>query len=190
MFYTAYNRSHALLSLATTSNPTSIKGWKRHGPVFPYVHGRTKSGALLLRPTPPHYLLWGDSHIRIAKSENPRRWVDGGPVLLEARPDSWDSELVESGPPPLQLSTGDYLFFYNGATTGNMTYHAAWIILDGKDPTKVLQRAELPMLSPKLAWELGVHPYSCNVKNVIFLEAAHPLEGKVDIFRVYYGAAP
>jgi len=35
MFYTAYNGSSILLSLATTANPTDPNGWTRHGPVFP-----------------------------------------------------------------------------------------------------------------------------------------------------------
>jgi len=45
---------------------------------------------------------------------------------------------VESGPPPLLLSSGDYLFFYNSAELGwpdeGTAYHPGWVILDGKDP--------------------------------------------------------
>ena len=32
-------------------------------------------------------------------------------------------------------------------------------------------------------------PYACNVPNVVFLEAAHPILGKKDTFKVYFGAA-
>lgn len=36
---------------------------------------------------------------------------------------------------------------------------------------------------------VGVSPYACNVPNVVFLEAAHPVEGEKDTFRVFFGAA-
>lgn len=37
---------------------------------------------------------------------------------LEVRTDKFDSDLVESGPPPLRLKDGNYLFFYNSARSG------------------------------------------------------------------------
>jgi len=186
MFYTAYNGSSILLSLATSPDPTSPSKWTRHGPVFPKIQG-SKSGALLLRDTPPHYLLWGDTDIRITKSNNPLSWPDPGQILLSPRKNMFDSQLVESGPPPLLLSTGDYIFFYNSASLPNATYHPAWLILDGKDPTIIKQRADKPLLSPTLSWELGKAPYTCNVENVIFLEAAH--RAGRDVFRVFYGGS-
>lgn len=33
---------------------------------------------------------------------------------------------------------------------------------------------------------VGVSPYACNVPNVVFLEAAHPVEGEKDTFRVFF----
>ena len=195
MFYTAYNGSSILLSLATTPDPTSSDKWTRHGPVFP-TYQNSKSAALLLRPSPPHYLLWGDHTIRIAQSDDPAVWPDIGEVLLEVRDDSWDSQLVESGPPPLQLTSGDYLFFYNSATIGwpsaaGSAYHPGWVILDKDDPTIIKQRSQEPLMGPAYAWEEGIAPYTCNVPNVIFLEAARVValnEGK-DVFQVYFGGA-
>lgn len=77
MFYTAYNGSAIFLSLATTEDPTSPSGWTKLGPVFP-SQVTSKSAALLLRKSPPHYLLWGDHDIRIAVSDNPAVWPDIG----------------------------------------------------------------------------------------------------------------
>jgi predicted GH43/DUF377 family glycosyl hydrolase len=195
MFYTAYNGSSILLSLATTPDPTSSQKWTRHGAVFPN-NQNSKSGALLLRPSPPHYLLWGDQTIRIAKSDDPTVWPDIGDVFLQTRPDSWDSQLVESGPPPLLLSSGDYLFFYNSATTGwptaeDTAYHPGWVILDKDDPSVILQRSEDPLMGPEYAWDKGDAPYTCNVPNVVFLEAARTVELKEgrDVFEVYFGGA-
>lgn len=69
-----------------------------------------------------YYLLWGDTSIRITSTTNPVSWPDPGQVLLSPRPGMFDSDLVESGPPPLKLSTGDWLFIHNSAD-GNHTYH-------------------------------------------------------------------
>lgn len=199
MFYTAYNGQSILLNLASSPNPTNSSQWTHHGAVFPDIQN-SKSGALLLRDEAPHYLLWGDSSIRIVKSDNILSWPsDGGQILLSPREDSFDSRLVESGPPPLRLADGNYFFFYNSAQLGwpddpNTSYNVGWVILDGKDPSVIIQRSAEPLLSPKFAWEQGVAPYSCNVPNVVFLEAAHPLpndnaESGINRFRVYFGGA-
>ena len=77
MFYTAYNGSAIYLNLATTANPTSPSGWTKRGAVFP-SQPNSKSAALLLRSSGPHYLLWGDHDIRIAKSDDPAVWPEIG----------------------------------------------------------------------------------------------------------------
>lgn len=64
------------------------------------------------------------------------------------------------GPPPLLLSTGDYLFFYNSAEIGwpddtNTAYHVGYLILDGKDPTQIKVRSETPLMGPEYSWEKG-----------------------------------
>lgn len=146
MMYTAYNGSSILLSLAKTKNPFERSGWTKLGPVFP-EYQNSKSGALLLRPSSPHYLFWGDSSIRVAKSDNISHWPSIGDVILSPRADKFDSKLVESGPPPLKLSNGNYLFFYNSAEKGwpddsNTAYHVGWVILDGRDPTKIITRSD------------------------------------------------
>eukprot|EP00428_Durinskia_dybowskii_P060793 CAMPEP_0170364594 /NCGR_PEP_ID=MMETSP0117_2-20130122/5458_1 /TAXON_ID=400756 /ORGANISM="Durinskia baltica, Strain CSIRO CS-38" /LENGTH=356 /DNA_ID=CAMNT_0010619107 /DNA_START=90 /DNA_END=1160 /DNA_ORIENTATION=+ len=196
MFYTAYNGKDIFLSLATTPNPTVSDKWTRHGAVFPDIQN-SKSGALLLRSKEqgPHFLFWGDSSIKMATSYDPAHWpADGGSVFIETRADHFDSKLVESGPPPLQLLNGDYVFFYNSATVGwpdepGSAYHPGWVILDGKDPSVIKQRSEEPLLTPTYAWELGTLPYTCNVPNVIFLEAARRADAKTDTFEVYFGGA-
>ena len=196
MFYTAYNGHDIFLSLATTFDPTVNTNWTYHGAVFPEIQN-SKSGALLIgeKGEGSHHLYWGDSSIKIATSNDLLVWPsDGGRVFLEIRDDHFDSKLVESGPPPLQLLNGDYIFFYNSATVGwpddpDSAYHPGWVILDRKDPSVIKQRAEVPLLTPQFAWELGVLPYTCNVPNVIFLEAAHRVSDKHDHFQVYFGGA-
>ena len=194
MFYTAYNGIDIYLSLATSPNPTVSTQWTRLGPVFPDKQG-SKSGALLLRDSGPDFLFWGDKAIRVCNSTNPTKWpADGGVVFLETRADYFDSQLVESGPPPLTLLNGDYIFFYNSAMLGwpstpGSAYHPGWVILDRDDPTVIKQRSNVPLLTPEFAWELGDLPYTCNAPNVVFLEAAHRISETEDLFQVYFGGA-
>lgn len=156
MMYTAYNGSSILLSLARSKNPTDRNSWDRLGPVFPNYQN-SKSGAILIRDSPPHYLFWGDSDIRVTKSNDITKWDSIGEIFLSPRADHFDSRLVESGPPPLLLTNGDYLFIYNSAEKGwpedpKTAYHVGWVILDGKDPTIIKQRSEKPLMGPEYSW--------------------------------------
>lgn len=118
-----------------------------------------------------------------------------GEPFLSTRADHFDSALVESGPPPLLLDDGNYIFFYNSAQAGHpsnkpgyaLQYNAGYLIIDGKDPSHILQRSEVPLLSPTLAWETGTDPELELTPNVVFLEAAKPL-GQ-DEFLVFFGGA-
>ncbi len=95
----------------------------------------------------------------------------------------------------MKLLNGNYLFFYNSARSGfpshkpgyDLQYNVGWLILDGSDPSIILQRSEVPLLSPELAWEIGDKPYLGLVPRVVFLEAAKPLGD--DTFLVFYGGA-
>jgi len=51
----------------------------------------------------------------------------------------------------------------------------------------ILARSSSPLALPSEVWEDGVSPYTCNVANVTFLEAAEPLGN--DAFRIYFGGA-
>ncbi len=46
--------------------------------------------------------------------------------LIEVRKDKFDSELVESGPPPVKLSDGNYFFIYNSARKGFPSPRPDW----------------------------------------------------------------
>ena len=61
---------------------------------------------------------------------------------------------LEAGARPVKLSNGDYLFFYASATPGwipNGNYTVGWVVLDGKNPTNVIQRAPHFMQVRRLA---------------------------------------
>jgi len=192
LFYTAYGGNTTTqtiyLSLATSTSPTEASSWIRYGPVFPQIPD-SKSGALLYRPNESiHYLFWGDSDIHIATTPDLLNYTTQS-VFFSPRAGCFDSKLVESGPLPMLLSDGNYLFIYNSANEST-AYHVGYVILDGKDPTRIIQRADCntPLFSPTLPWEVGTKPYYCNVPNVIFLEAVHPTSVP-NQFRVYFGGA-
>jgi len=167
MFYTCYNSGHAQpaqprvsLCLARASDPTRPGGWTRLGPVG--FGAGSKSAALLLgRGGRPHHLLWGAGTIRVAKSNAVAHWPSEGSVLLNQT--RWGNPHVEAGPPPMALSTGDFLFVFNSwawrseAVGASPVYEPAWAILDKDDPTHVLAEATQPLTQPSAApWMEGV----------------------------------
>uniref|UniRef100_A0A914V1M9 Uncharacterized protein n=1 Tax=Plectus sambesii TaxID=2011161 RepID=A0A914V1M9_9BILA len=174
-----------MLSSSTSTNPADPNSWVRNGFVFP-EKSWSKSGAALFA-TPQnnlsqHYLFWGDSStpaggIGIATSMDAIHWNDTGNFLLKIRNDSFDSNLVESGPSPIQLSTGDFIFIYNSARKGypsvkpgwNLQYNVGFAILGATDPTTIVQRSDSPILSPTTDWEIG-NSTSYVTPNVVFLE--------------------
>lgn len=171
LFYTCYGAPGPFLCHATTGDPTAPYpgAWTRLGAVNGIKD--SKSAALLVRPAPPHYLLWGAGVIHLAVSEDLLNFTTVNSSWIVPRPEAFDSDLVEAGPPPLPLSDGNLLFFYNSA---NWTadhkdfdaYNPAYVILSGADPSVILQRADVPLLSPDHGWEQGTAPFECNVHNV------------------------
>ena len=57
------------------------------------------------------------------------------------------------------------------------------------DPSTILVRAAIPLLSPELGWEVGTPPYLGLTKNVVFTEGMRPYGDTPDTFMFYYGAA-
>jgi predicted GH43/DUF377 family glycosyl hydrolase len=199
MFYSAYNsyKDYTHLSLATSLNPTESSGWTRYGAIFPNVTA-SASGALLVSNDTdilPHFLFWGVengdvSEIRVSTSTSLTSWPDEGEVIIQQRPDYFDAAAVGLGPPPLKLSNGDYILFYNGASDGfpfdpTSYYHVGWVILDGSSPSSIKMRSDEPLMSPIYAFEFGNPPYMCNIPNTVYVEGAKPLGN--DKFQVYFG---
>uniref|UniRef100_A0A914P5W5 Arabinanase/levansucrase/invertase n=1 Tax=Panagrolaimus davidi TaxID=227884 RepID=A0A914P5W5_9BILA len=191
LFYTAYDGiNKAVLSSAVSANPFEPNSWIRLSEDLP-LRNWSKSGAALFASKEngltKDYLFWGDSSysdgIQIATGEPGKwGWKDYNTYLLKKRDGTkfFDSELVESGPSPLKLNTGDYLFIYNSARAGyytrpdwNLEYNLGYAILAGTDPTQVLDRSKRPLMSPELDWEIGDSNKYLK-PNVVFLEGLIP----------------
>ena len=192
LFYTCYSSAIGpRLCHATTLDPTAPYpgAWTRHGEVFPSAGPGTKSGALLIRPAPPHFLIWGAGVIHLATSDDLVNFTTVNDTYITPRGGAFDNELVEAGPSPMLLADGNYIFFHNSDNSTHACYNADWSVISGADPRVVLQRAPAPLISPTQAWELGTAPAECNVPCVVFLEAAFPVLGQPNEFDVWYGGS-
>lgn len=192
----------ARLSLATSKNITDARAWVRHGPII--TDQWSKSGALLVRPlhnNATSFLYWGDSNngkgMSLAITDDLRTFKTINEVWLPIRPEPYfDNILVEGGPAPLRLSTGDLFYLFNSAghlkvnDTDYSAYHLTFALIDKKDPTVQLFRSPVPILSCELGWEIGTAPWLDLTPYVVFAEGMRPFdEIGPDSFLAYYGGA-
>ena len=165
--YTSWDCSDPTVSMATVfdSLVKEPRYWNRTGRLFPTSVRNSKAASILWRtpPAKPHLMLFGSGSILMASSDDTFNWNAGG-ALLTPRPSSFDSNLVEGGPAPIRLLDGNWLYVYNSDAVGPpnprpgylRTYSCGFAILNGTDPTMVLQRSAVPLLTAELDWELGL----------------------------------
>lgn len=195
--YTGYNnvdgaapdKKDAQLCLATS---TDLIHWERRGVILPSFKGKwnvkwTKSGAIVPKKINGKYWMYyladakgQDTQMGVAYSDDLLHWTEAlDQPVLASRPGSFDSQVVEPGPPPIMTPQGIFLI-YNGADD-KLVYSTGWVLFDKKDPTKVLARSEKPVFAPEKEWEkVG------QVPNVVFVEGMIR-DGNRWFF--YYGAA-
>mmetsp|Transcript_16335 Transcript_16335/g.41422 ORF Transcript_16335/g.41422 Transcript_16335/m.41422 type:complete len:444 (-) Transcript_16335:117-1448(-) len=161
-----WSKSGALLVLNSEEGRGKDTGWREENSELgagkgglESTDGRSVNG----------YLFWGDKNITVATTSDFVEYTNTEKVLLSPREGYFDSVLVEAGPPPMRLSSGDYLFLYNSATQPNpplpnrkpdwkLQYNIGYAILDGNDPTLVKYRSRTPLFSPTLEWEKCSYP--------------------------------
>lgn len=176
----------AWLGLATTKTPEDPASWQRHG--YNCGGACSKSAAILIREKGPHFMFWGIPTISVAISDDLIHWKSHKTDWVT--PDaSWDEMWIEAGSPPERLEDGNYIMTYNIAD-GKLWWGIGYLILDGDDPTKVLQRGS-HLVWPTLPWEFGNssrskwEPY----KDCIgAMNSLHRLPGKENRFVGYYVA--
>jgi predicted GH43/DUF377 family glycosyl hydrolase len=103
----------------------------------------------------------------------------------------WDSLKIGAGAQPIKTKYG-WLLIYHGVDR-EMIYRLGVILVDLKDPGRLLYRSPNPILSPETECEIGKKG-ECWVPNVVFTCGAVPaLDKEVldddDEILVYYGAA-
>ena len=196
--YTGYDTHSAQLCLAVSND---LIHWQRKGVILPAYKGTwntqwTKSGAIVTERINGKWWMYylgtrtdpdgkARDYMGVASSPDLSHWTDATQApVLERRPGSFDSRVMEPGPAPFLTDSG-ILLLYNGADD-HLVYSPGWVLFDRKDPTRVIARARQPFLKPALPWEL-----KGNVPNVIFLEGAVVLRSDRDrlLLTGYYGAA-
>lgn len=209
MFYTQWNRNVPRLAVATSKNLTT---WTKHGPAFRQAYGgkfkdlasksasivtKLEKGRLVITRVNGQYLMyWGERFMNIATSTDLVNWtpsVDAKGELTAAlltRPNHFDSDLTECGPPALLTDKG-ILVLYNGknkpgagrdtAYTAN-TYAAGQVLFDAKEPGRVIARLDKPFFVPTEPFEKsGQYP-----AGTVFVEG---LVYHRDKWFLYYGCA-
>ncbi|MDR1200580.1 MAG: glycoside hydrolase family 130 protein [Tannerellaceae bacterium] len=162
---------------------TNWKDYTRHGMIFP---PHNKDCALfeeqinnrfyaLHRPSSPEL---GGNYIWLAESPDRLHWGNHT-CIATTRKNSWDCARVGAGASPVKTSEG-WLEIYHGADH-NHRYCLGALLLDLKDPSRVLARSREPIMEPLAAYE-----QTGFFGNVVFTNG-HLVDG--DTITMYYGAS-
>ena len=101
-----------------------------------------------------------------------------------ARDGQWDDAKIGGGAVPFRVSAGNtdaWLAIYHGVTKESTAYSLGALLLDARDPARVIARSREPILKPEAEYErkgfFGGVVFTCGAL----------VDG--DQVRVYYGAA-
>jgi beta-1,2-mannosidase len=177
--YTQWNRKTYTIGVATSRD---LIHWTKHGPALgdtgPYANLMYKSGGIVTRPDHGRliaarihgkfWMYWGEIQVRVASSPDLIHWtpVEESPgkpvVVLENRPDLFDSGFPEVGTPPVLTRQG-ILVLYNGKNAelgknpdpdlGAGAYSVGQALFDANHPVRLLHRLDQPSLHPEKPYE-------------------------------------
>ena len=207
MTYSAFDSRMARMAIATSADlihwrkeGLAFGGWKNDTRRFP----SSKSGSIVsrwvngmpvaVRINGRYWMYWGDWNIWLATSEDLVHWMPvegpGGElvVALSPRKGSFDSRLVESGPPAMLTDSG-IVFLYNSSNSGpggdpDMpagAYAGGQALFSKSDPALLLSRIAAPFIRPDRPYERAGQ-----VHDVCFIEGLVQLRGT---WLLYYGTA-
>ena len=154
--------------MAIISEPDS-----KSGALFPKKIGNRY--AMLQRPS-------AGGSIWISYSEDLTYW-GGSTIVMTPRSGHWDPTRIGAAGPPIEIDQGWLLIYYGekGTSSGPLVRLGA-AILDRDDPSHVIARSNIPILSPREKYErIG------DVGNVVF-SCGTLLEGNEEL-KIYYGAS-
>jgi beta-1,2-mannobiose phosphorylase / 1,2-beta-oligomannan phosphorylase len=189
MTYVSVSRNEGVsTSLALSKN---LRSWKRKGIIF---REQNKDAVLFPRKIKGKYVALHRPESTFEFSK-PSIWIAYSPDLeywgreksiIRPRLNSWESERVGAGPPPIETKEG-WLLIYHGVKkkTEGLIYCAGAALLDLKNPEKVLSRSpkDQAILKPnKWYEETGF------INNVVFPSGAVPSQDKKHLL-IYSGGA-
>lgn len=123
-------------------DPEARRKWAKAGAIFPEkISGN-------------YHMLFGDRHIWRATSDDGLRWQATLEPFIRPRSEQFfDSYHVEMGPPPIRTEQG-WLVLYHGINQ-TARYQLGYVLLDLRDPSKILQRSSEPIFIPSETYELS-----------------------------------
>ncbi len=144
-----------------------------------------KNGILFPRKVGGKYLLLkrpdAGSSIWLSYSNDLVFW-GSSTVVMTPRGGYWDSNRIGAAAPPIEIDEGWLLIYYGEkVTSAGPLVRLGAAILDRGNPTRVLARSNIPILTPRERYErIG------DVPNVVFSCGALLEDEKIDL---YYGAS-
>ena len=174
-----------------------LNKWSKSGSI---ISTYSKGEILATKINGKYWMYWGDQNIYLASSDDLIHWEplemlkDEKPpialkgqaiqmpdlkIIIPTRPEKFDDDLVESGPPAMLTKNGILLMYNSRDSQG--TYAAGQVLLDSGDPTKILRRMDSFFLRPDRSYEI-----TGQVNNVCFIEG---LAGFRNRWYLYYGTA-
>lgn len=120
----------------------------------------------------------GGNYIWLAQSHDGLHWGNHQ-IVARTRKNHWDSKRIGAGAAPIKTEAG-WLEIYHGANEQHR-YCLGALLLDLKDPSKVIARTEDPIMEPTAPYEV-----SGFFGHVVFTNG-HVVDG--DELTIYYGAA-
>lgn len=152
-------------SLAVSKN---LSRWNRIGIIFNHEN---KDVVLFPKKINNEYVAlhrpvgnfnFNNPSIWISYSKDLVYWGKSRCILHPRRESNWDNIRIGSGPPPIEVEEG-WLLIYHGVN--NKTYSAGAILLDKKNPEKILAQTPIdkPLFSPS-----NIYEKKGFVNNVIF----------------------
>lgn len=164
------------IALASTKD---FKTYTNHGIIVPNTVGKDAS-LFPYKINDEYWLIYreGVDKTYFTKSKDLKSW-SSKEFVFDKRAGFWDSMRVGIGGPPIETEKG-WLLFYHGFNE-DLIYSIGVMFLDLHDPTKVLYRSDVPILTPEEDYEKrGLVP------NVIFTCGTVEKDG---LYYIYYGAA-
>lgn len=116
-------------------------------------------------------------YIEDLKKLSKRKFTSADPQKIPDRQVVWHTHVRSAGPPPLKTDRG-WLLFYHANDQESYKYKVGAMLLDLEDPTKIIARAEYPVLEPDCAYENDGKP------GIVYASGATIRDGKVHL---YYG---
>ncbi|MBW2966537.1 glycosidase [Candidatus Woesearchaeota archaeon] len=159
MTYVAVSKNEGVSTFLAVSN--NLKKWQRKGLIFRETNKDVVlfpekiKGKYVALHRPQGFYVFSRPSIWISYSPDLIYWGKEKSII-QPRPNSWETDKIGSGPPPIKTKKG-WLLVYHGARKkdNKKEYNAGTILLDLKSPEKIIARtpANKPLIIPSKTYE-------------------------------------